>query len=103
MPVQDRKSLAAAYLLQSELALLKKENRLGLKAAMRSRDLSRKTGTKKGEAGGQKSLETKRVTHVPQERKSRCPCHPCQASALLQLCSAYCARGELKRGCREWM
>ena len=22
----------------------------------------------------------------------------CQASALLQLCSAYCARGELKRG-----
>ena len=23
---------------------------------------------------------------------------PCQASALLQLCSAYCARGELKRG-----
>ena len=49
--LQDRKSLAAAYLLQSELALLKKENRLGLKAAMRSRDLSRKTGTKKGEAG----------------------------------------------------
>ena len=47
---QDRKSLAAAYLLQSELALLRKENRLGLKAAMRSRDLSRKTQTKKGEA-----------------------------------------------------
>ncbi|CAK8985974.1 unnamed protein product [Durusdinium trenchii] len=66
---KDRKSLAACYLLQSELALLKKENRLGLKAAMKSRDLSRKTGTKKGEA-----------------------------SALLQLCSAYCARGELKRG-----
>eukprot|EP00913_Durusdinium_trenchii_P032881 g30781.t1 len=66
---EDRKSLAACYLLQSELALLKKENRLGLKAAMKSRDLSRKTGTKKGEA-----------------------------SALLQLCSAYCARGELKRG-----
>eukprot|EP00439_Symbiodinium_sp_Y106_P067899 s3700_g11.t1 len=66
---KDRKSLAAAYLLQSELALLRKENRLGLKAAMRSRDLSRKTQTKKGEA-----------------------------SALLQLCSAYCARGELKRG-----
>lgn len=66
---KDRKSLAAAYLLSSELALLKRENRLGLKAAMKSRDLSRKTGTKKGEA-----------------------------SALLQLCSAYCARGELKRG-----
>jgi len=66
---KDRKSLAAAYLLQSELALMKKENRLGLKAAMKSRDLSRKSGTKKGEA-----------------------------SALLQLCSAYCARGELKRG-----
>jgi len=66
---KDRKALAAAYLLQSELALLKRENRLGLKAAMKSRDLSRKTGTKKGEA-----------------------------SALLQLCSAYCARGELKRG-----
>ena len=40
-----------------------------MKAAMRSRDLSKKSGTKKGEA-----------------------------SALLQLCSAYCARGELKRG-----
>lgn len=28
----------------------RRENRLGLKAAMKSRDLSRKTGTKKGEA-----------------------------------------------------
>ena len=120
---QDRKSLAAAYLLQSELALLRKENRLGLKAAMRSRDLSRKTQTKKGEARqvlpslplpatstvlpvcplDPREREREREREGEREERGRevvlCVC--ClgfQASALLQLCSAYCARGELKRG-----
>eukprot|EP00930_Biecheleria_cincta_P069315 TRINITY_DN5706_c0_g1_i1.p1 TRINITY_DN5706_c0_g1~~TRINITY_DN5706_c0_g1_i1.p1 ORF type:complete len:1047 (+),score=293.11 TRINITY_DN5706_c0_g1_i1:111-3251(+) len=66
---KDKKALSSAWLLQSELSLMMAENRMGLKAAMKARDLARKSGSKKGEA-----------------------------SALLQLCSAYCSRGELKRG-----
>eukprot|EP00931_Biecheleriopsis_adriatica_P014587 TRINITY_DN11649_c0_g2_i3.p1 TRINITY_DN11649_c0_g2~~TRINITY_DN11649_c0_g2_i3.p1 ORF type:complete len:1110 (-),score=277.81 TRINITY_DN11649_c0_g2_i3:74-3403(-) len=66
---KDRKTLASVWSLKSEAALAREEFRLALKAAMKSRDLCRKVGSKKGEA-----------------------------SALLSLCSAYCARGELKRG-----
>ena len=40
----------------------RRENRLGLKAAMKSRDLSRKTGTKKGEAGCQRSVKVPSIS-----------------------------------------
>ncbi|CAE8613646.1 unnamed protein product [Polarella glacialis] len=66
---KDRKGLASVWLMHSSLSLSKKEHRMALKSAMRSRDFSRKFGSRKGEA-----------------------------LALLALCSAHCSRGELKRG-----
>ena len=42
------------YFVEHPCCKPRRENRLGLKAAMKSRDLSRKTGTKKGEARPEK-------------------------------------------------
>ena len=44
------------YFVEHPCCKPRRENRLGLKAAMKSRDLSRKTGTKKGEARREEKL-----------------------------------------------